>query len=445
MVIKIPEYIEDILNIINQYGEAYVVGGCIRDSLLGYTPHDWDITTDRLPEEIKEIFKDYKIIDNNGIKHGTVTILYKRKLVEITTYRVETNYSDGRHPDDVAFTRNLANDLARRDFTINALAYNNKSGLIDLYGGIEDLNNKIIRTVGNPEDRFKEDYLRILRGVRFVSKLNFNMEKSTFDASLKLSPNILKYISGERIREELKGILLGPNVLNTLLEYHDIIFSIIPELKECYKFEQNNIHHMHDVYTHICYVVSYTKPIFETRLAALLHDIGKPKAYTEEIRDGKIIGHFYDHQIISTDMGRVICNRVKLSNEEKRKVLYLVLEHDSPIGDSKRQLKSLIMRTPEESKELVYMLIDLKMADNKDHSIKRDIDFEEIKKEIEQIFIAQEALKITDLKINGLDLINSGYSGSEIGNKLKEVLNLVVDGELKNDRDILLAYINKRK
>ncbi len=445
MVIKIPQYIKEILAILNSYGEAYVVGGCVRDSLLNLTPNDWDITTDRTPEEIKEIFKDYKIINKNGEKHGTITIFFKRRQIEITTYREDKNYLDGRHPSEVTFTRTLKNDLARRDFTINAMAYNEKIGLVDLFGGITDLKNKLIKTVGDPYKRFSEDYLRIIRGLRFVSKLGFNMEEYTLKASLDLAPKILKYISGERIREELKGILLGYNVFNTLINYKDIIANFIPELKPCFGFNQNNPYHAHDVYCHICYVVSYTKPDFISRLAALLHDIGKPQAYSEEIKDGKIRGHFYNHADISLSISRIIANRLKLSNEEKSKLYYLVKEHDSLIEPNKRLIKRLIIRTPNESKELLFQLLDLKQADQNDHLNVKPLRIKEIVEIINEIYEDNEALKISDLKINGNDLMKLGYQGKEIGQNLKELFNAVLNEEVANDYDELVNYLRKGK
>ncbi len=442
---QIPQYIKEILNIINKYGKAYVVGGCVRDSLLGLKPNDWDITTDRLPSEIKEIFKNYKIINNNGEKHGTITIMYQDKQVEITTFREDDRYLDGRHPSSVSFTRTLESDLARRDFTINALAYNPEVGLVDLYDGQSDLKKGIIRTVREAEKRFGEDYLRILRGVRFVSKLGFKMEEETKSASFKLADNILKYISGERIREELKGILLGKNVLNALLDYHEIIFSIIPELKPCYNFNQNNPYHIHDVYTHICYVTSYTKPDFTCRLAALLHDIGKPNCYTEEIKEGRLWGHFYGHPQESYNIAKVICDRLKLSNYEKERVLYLILEHDTPIEVNTRLLRRLIMRTPNEDKDLLYDLLDLKQADLKDHINLKPLDIVNINSKIEEIYQNKLALKITDLAINGSDLINLGYKGKEIGLALKMLLEAVVDEKVLNNRNDLLEYLKNIK
>lgn len=443
MGIVIPSYIEEVLDIINKYGEAFIVGGCVRDMLLGLTPHDFDITTDRTPSEIKEIFKDYKIINNNGEKHGTITIFYKHHQIEITTYRVDKDYLDGRHPSEVSFTRNLANDLARRDFTINALAYNKEKGLVDLYGGVRDLESKIIRTVNNPYNRFEEDYLRILRGLRFVSKLNFKMDEETKMASVRLAPKILTYISGERIREELKGILLGKNVLNTLLGYHEVIFSVIPELRPCFNFKQNNPYHDHDVYTHISYVVSYAKKDFTTRLAALLHDIAKPKTYTEEYKNNRIWGHFYGHAEEGVPLARNICNRLKLSNKEKEEVLYLVKEHDTYFEVNKRQVKRLIRRTPDYSYELILKLLDLQDADNKDHINACPTNRDDIIKILKEIKENEEALQIKDLAINGRDLIALGYEGKEIGLLLNEVLNLVLNDKLENKKEDILNYLKK--
>ncbi len=446
MSLVLPDYVKEALQLIkSQGGEAYVVGGCVRDSLLGFNPSDWDITTDRLPSEIKAIFANYKIINNNGEKHGTVTVRLANHDIEITTYRQDASYLDGRHPSQVNFTRSLAADLARRDFTINALAYNEEEGLVDLYGGQADLAKQLIKTVGDPYKRFSEDYLRILRGVRFASKLGFKMEEKTFIASQKLAAKITEHVSGERIRTELEGILLGPNVLKSLLRYHTIICAIIPELKACYRFKQNNPYHVHDVYTHIAYVVSYTKPDFTLRLSALLHDIGKPQTYTYEYKQNRIWGHFYNHPQVSYTLAQGVCERLKLSNKEKEEVLYLVLNHDIPLEANKILIKQVLQKVPGQNFALFYKLLDLKLADRQDHINIPPLDIIGIKDIVDEIKQNKEALKVSDLALKGTDLIELGYTGKQIGSVLASLLEAVVEEKVNNDRTSLLNYLGGEK
>lgn len=352
----IPDYIKTLLNKLETNGfEAFIVGGSVRDTLLGKEPSDYDITTNALPEQIEDVFKEFKTI-LVGKEFGTVVVVQNKGNVEITTYRIEGDYIDGRRPSQVYFSNNIVEDLKRRDFTINAMAYSEQRGLIDPFGGIEDLEKRIIRTVGNPRERFSEDYLRILRCVRFSTTLGFEIEEMTLKASKEMG-YLLERISAERIRVELFKILLSkqPSYGIKLLYSLNILEIIIPELIESVGFNQHNPHHELDVFNHILCVVDSTPPIIEIRLAALFHDIGKPSTFS---LDEEGVGHFYGHQDISRDMSEKILKRLKTQNDIIETVKILVKEHMTQHNDySKKGLKRLINRA---GKERIYYLLHSK-------------------------------------------------------------------------------------
>ncbi|MBQ8063719.1 MAG: tRNA nucleotidyltransferase, partial [Clostridia bacterium] len=276
--LSLPGPVETALSLLEAGGfEAYVVGGCTRDSLLGTVPEDWDITTSALPEQTLEVFRDYRTIET-GLQHGTVTVRIDKTNLEITTYRVDGKYEDSRHPDAVTFTRSLSEDLARRDFTMNAIAYSPTRGWKDLYGGAEDIEDRLIRCVGDPETRFTEDALRVLRALRFSSVLGFEIEGKTADAIHALKDRI-NFVAYERIAVELLKLLCGKNVYRVLQDYRDVFAVILPEMEPCFDFEQHNPWHIYDVYTHIAKSVEAVRPEPELRLAMLLHDIGKPETF----------------------------------------------------------------------------------------------------------------------------------------------------------------------
>ena len=304
--ITIPAYVREIIDRLNSRGfSAYAVGGAVRDCALGLFPDDWDVASSALPEEIESTFSDFRVIET-GIKHGTVSVVTGGNAVEITTFRKESGYSDNRHPDAVEFVGDIAEDLRRRDFTVNSLAYNEKDGLIDLYGGLSDIKNKIVRAVGNPEERFSEDSLRILRAVRFSSKLGFSIEKQTLDAAEKLKSR-LKNVSAERIFSELVKTLCGKDVFNALMNYREIIAEIVPEIRPCFDFDQHSKWHLYDVYEHIVRSVAAIAPEPALRMTMFLHDIAKPAAFF--MRDGE--GHFYGHADLSAKIAERILLRLK--------------------------------------------------------------------------------------------------------------------------------------
>lgn len=450
MTINIPDYVRQVMTLVKtKTDEVYLVGGCVRDSLLGRTIKDYDLTTDLKPDELQKLFNEnnLKTINTNGEKHGTISVLVDGQIVEVTTFRQDGQSKDHRRPDAVTFTTSLEEDLRRRDLTINALAYNDEKGLVDLVGGLKDLEDKVIRTVGDPFERFEEDYLRILRALRFASKLKFDIEKDTAEAINKKAI-FLKNISGERKREELKEILISKNVKEILLKYKDVFAILIPELKETMGFIQNNKYHIHqDVYEHIVNVVHISPADYIIRLSALLHDIGKPQTYSEEIIDNKINGHFYGHALISKEISLKILSNLKFSKKEIEDISFLIEYHDYDFIETKKSVKKLLLKMKNKSNEeklvLLKRLLSLRLADRLDHqNLKLPVVNLDNIFEIARTIIAEnEALKITDLAIDGYDLINVGFKGREIGEMLKHIFEMVIFGDLKNEKNTLLSYI----
>ena len=436
-MINVPKYIKAIQErlIKNEY-ECYLVGGCVRDTLLGIEVKDYDLTTNCDSIMLKSIFADYSIINNNGEKHNTITLHIGDDNVEITTYK---------HSEDEKAT--IENDLMHRDLTINAMAYDSK--LIDLVGGYADIKNKIIRAPGNPIERIKEDPLRILRALRFSSKLGFEIEEKTSNA-IHLSKELLNKVSSERIKVELDEILSGYNVKKVLSEYRDIIFTIIPELKDTYNFDQRSPYHANTLYEHIINVCSnvYKKndissdKIILTRMAALLHDVAKPECFTI---DDKGIGHFYGHTEKGALLAIDILKRLRYSSDEIEKIEYLIKNHDATINLTIKSIRKNMSHTPNQNEELFYMLLELINADKIDHTQYELIDIVKVKKFIEEIKTEDLCLKITDLKVNGYDILELGFKGKEIGNILNYLLDEVIDERIINDKNILLDVAKKYK
>ena len=420
---------------------AYAVGGCVRDSLLGKTPYDWDITTSALPEKIMEIFSGFEVIPT-GLKHGTVTVRIDGQNYEVTTFRTESGYSDSRHPEKVEFVSDLKEDLRRRDFTVNAMAYNEKDGLIDLYGGFEDLNGKIIRAVGNPEERFIEDALRILRGVRFSATLGFKIEEKTFEAMRK-HKGLLDKISVERVFAEMDKLLVGKSVENALLDYSEIIFQIIPELKKSHNFLQHTKWHLHDVYTHTVIALSAIKADCQLRWCMLLHDVGKPDTF---FLDENGAGHFYGHPEVSEKIAREVFKRLKSPTAFKQRVCLLIKYHDKPFPNGRTKLKRLLNELGEKT---VLDLCEIKLADNFGQgtqlALAENKTVLDKKAEIEQIINSGECYKLKDLKISGQDAIDCGFKGEEIGAALGAVLDDVINENVPNDRELLIKSFNKNQ
>lgn len=439
MNIIIPKDVEKIIERLNSAGyEAYVVGGCVRDSIMEKTPHDWDICTSATPEVVKSLFShttDY------GMKHGTITVFADKEGYEITTFRAETDYSDHRHPDTVEFVADLKSDLSRRDFTINALAYNNESQLIDMFNGLDDIRNQMIRCVGNADERFKEDALRILRALRFAATLGFDIEDKTSEA-IHYNVHLLKYIAEERKRDELMKLLGGTYTTKILLEYSDVIAEVIPEIQLCVGFNQNNRYHCYDVYEHMVHAVENGITPIE-KFALLIHDIGKPHCYTED-KNG---GHFYGHPAISEEIAKDVVNHLKFDNDSKKAVLELVKYHDIEIPVTKKSVLKLLNRLGEER---ALQLMDIKLADILAHAPgTQDALIEKWKifnRLLGEVLVEGNCFSRKNLAVNGNDIKALGVSeGPEIGRIIQTLMGEVMSEQLANEKEVLLNRANELK
>lgn len=412
--------------------EAYAVGGCVRDAIMNIEINDFDITTSATPEEMQQVFKNERTYET-GIKHGTITFVYKNENVEITTYRLDGEYEDNRRPKSVEFTKSLENDLKRRDFTMNAIVYNNSEGYIDMFGGIEDIKNKTIRAIGNPKDRFNEDALRILRAIRFASKLGFEIEENTKKAMLECK-HLLHNISGERIAAEINKFVLGSNVKKAILDHYDILSEIIPEFEAMHNFDQRNDWHIYDVLTHTAVVVENTPQIAHLRLTALLHDTGKVHTFTI---DDNGVGHFYGHNDKSAEIAENYLTKYKYDNFTKERVYKLVKVHDTPIEPDRILIKKRINRM---GKDCFFDLIKIKRADNLAQNLNKvrlDI-IDEIEK-IATDIVNEDCFTLGSLKINGGDLIKNGFKpGKQLGNILNTLLEEVMEEKIPNEKEALL-------
>lgn len=420
---------------------AYVVGGCVRDYFLGNQTSDTDITTSAKPCEVKKILADKNIkVVETGLKHGTVTAVIDKTPLEITTFRADGEYRDSRHPQSVEFVEDIEQDLKRRDFTVNAMAYNDERGLVDLFGGREDIENRIIRTVGEPDARFKEDALRIMRALRFSSVLGFEIEEKT-KKSIFDNMYLLENISAERIFSELSKLLCGKNVLNVLNEFRQVIGVIIPQLIPSFNCAQNTPWHTYTVYEHIIHSVDFAPRDPVIRLTMLLHDIGKPsvKRTDENGRD-----HFKTHADAGEKIAAEVLSKLKVSNNIYNKVTTLIKYHQSVENVNDVKIKHWFNKIGE---EYTLSLFDVRIADLKAHNLgKKEVLFEierlmSLEEEAKMIIKRREPYKISELAVNGHDLISLGFSGREIGDKLSEILTLVMDGRLKNTKKDILDFL----
>lgn len=440
MDIKIPRYVTAVIEILEQNGyEAYIVGGCVRDAMMGVEPHDYDVCTDCTPDDMVKIFSGFHTIET-GLKHGTLTVMSEHMPVEVTTYRSDGEYTDHRRPDSVKFETDLKEDLKRRDFTVNAMCFNPKNGTVDLFDGRNDLNEKVIRCVGNAEDRFDEDALRIMRALRFASTLDFRIEEYTAAAMRKKS-HLLNAISAERIFSELKKLLCGKAVCRIMLEYSDIIGVILPEIIPCIGCEQNNIHHCYDVYEHICHSIKYIEADEDLRLTMLFHDIGKPQ---KKVTDDDGVDHFKLHQLCSGDIAEDVLTRLKSSNKTLKRVRSLVIEHDNRIYPKRRSVKRFISKYDH---EFYVDWLKVRRADTLAQSeymrAEKLAELDQLEKLGEEIKEEMCCLKTTDLAINGHDVIALGFKGAEIKKALNAALDAVIDEVIENERDALLGYLKE--
>ena len=419
--------------------EAYAVGGCVRDSILGKIPTDYDITTSALPDETKAVFKNEHVIET-GIKHGTVTVLIEHQPLEITTFRIDKNYSDNRHPEKVEFTRSLKDDLARRDFTINALAYSDKTGIIDEFGGISDLEHGTIRAVGEADLRFNEDALRIMRALRFASVLGFEIEEKTAE-SIHKNRELLKNISIERFSSELIKLLCGKGAEKILLEFSDVLFVLIPELSVLKDFNQLHFRHDKTAFEHTAAVIKNTPPKPVLRLAALFHDIAKPRCLNI---DENGIGHYYGHAPIGAFVAKDILTRLKLDNETKSAVEELVRLHENRFPAEPKAIKRLLGKI---GAERYFDLLELMRADDlgkKAEYFPGEEFYENYRRIAKEIIKKSECFSLSDLAVNGKDLISAGIPPSpKMGEILQSLLEAVIDETVPNEKAALLDFVKK--
>ncbi|MBQ8474656.1 MAG: HD domain-containing protein [Clostridia bacterium] len=433
-MIKIPYYAEKIISILEKNGfEAYIVGGCVRDSLLDMSPSDYDITTSATPEEMKAVLSDYKIIET-GISHGTLTVLSQGNPLEITTFRCDGEYTDHRRPDSVTMTRNLREDLARRDFTVNAMAYSEKNGLIDLYNGKNDLDNRVIRCVGDASRRFEEDALRIMRALRFAATLGFSIEAET-SHQIYEKAHLLSYVSAERIATEFCRLICGKNAADIFLSYREVFALIIPELEKTFDLDQNNHHHIYDVFTHTVKVVEATPPILPVRLAALFHDIAKPLVMTY---DENGIGHFYGHPDLSAEIAETVMKRLKLPTALIREVCDLVKLHDVRPAPNKKSIRKYLSKNPNVNTDHIMAIrrADLS-AQNPEYHHQFDmlLETENIIREIKEEGLC---ISLRQLEVNGNDIASLGAKGQLIGVILNKLLADVCEEKLQNEKNALM-------
>ncbi len=434
---------EDALRIINMLEEhgykAYLVGGCVRDILMEKIPYDYDICTNAKPEQIKKVFSTFRTVDC-GEKHGTIAVKLNDNLYEITGFRAETKYTDHRRPDSVEYVDDLNQDLKRRDFTINAMAYSPKEGLIDLFGGREDIKNKIIRCVGDPNKRFNEDSLRMLRALRFSSTIGFKIDKDCSKAIKKLASQI-KYVSKERQAEELKKILMGENPSKVIRENKELIFAVIPEFKNTYKCTQETKYHKFDVFEHSLKSLSYTPKSLNIRLAMLLHDIAKPMCKTI---DSKGIAHFKGHIEQGADLAQEILKDLRFDNKTVKYVAMLIANHSTkkvPLTDIDILNRFRLLGKVETLDLLTLIYCDL--LGKSDYTIGKE------KKELASILkrakeLEDKTYKISQLAITGDDIKGLGIIGKEVGKTLEKLILLVINGTLENKKDVLINYVKDR-
>lgn len=440
MQITIPEKANQIIMRLSEAGyEAYVVGGCVRDAILGRRAADWDITTNARPEEVKALFP--RTIDT-GIQHGTVTVLSGREGFEVTTYRIDGEYQDGRHPSQVTFTPSLTEDLKRRDFTINAMAYNDTEGLIDIFGGMEDLKEGRIRCVGDPKERFTEDGLRILRAVRFSAQLDFEIEDQTREAIREFAPGLSR-ISAERIQTELVKLLTSDHPETFRILYDTGITSVIlPEFDACMETPQNHPHHCCCVGEHTLLALKAVEADKVLRLSALLHDIGKPGTHSRDVQG---VDHFYGHGEAGAELAGRILRRLKFDNDTISRVKHLVRFHDyRQIGPGLRGVRRAVFRI---GKDFFPDYLKLRRADilaqNPLGQQEKLLELQTVEELYGQILKEQDCLSLKDLAVTGRDLMEAGMEpGPGLGEVLKGLLELVVEHPEYNTKEYLLTRLS---
>ena len=443
--LTLPAPVAELLARLKQAGfSAYAVGGCVRDSLLGMEPHDWDICTSALPEQMQEVFSSYRTVET-GLKHGTLTVIADHLPYEVTTFRIDGDYTDHRHPDSVIFVDDLTRDLARRDFTVNAMAWSPDAGLQDPFGGQQDLSAKIIRCVGEPEQRFDEDALRILRAMRFAAVYDFEIESSTASALRKMAPD-LKRIAGERIREELLRLLCGKAAGRILRAYPEVLAEIIPEIRPMIGYDQRNHHHSYDLWEHTVRGIEGVPADPVLRLTMLLHDTGKPVVRTT---DEKGEGHYKGHPKVSEEIARRTAEALHLDNAFRDRLCTLVRHHDTPLRTENGEIntdRSFLLRRLNKYGETDLRALFLihrsdRIATGYTTTEREDIRLKERMDALDALLAEQPCFTLKDLAVNGRDLTATGLKGKAVGETLQQLLEAVMDGAVPNEKEALLKRI----
>lgn len=438
---QLPREVETVMRRMQSAGfRCHIVGGCVRDGLLGLTPHDWDLTTNALPEQVMAVFSDYRVIPT-GVEHGTVTVLVDDTPLEITTYRTDGEYTDHRRPDSVHFVTTIEEDLSRRDFTVNAMAWNVSDGLCDPCGGAIDLKNNCLRAVGDPDMRFTEDALRIVRALRFSATYGFSVEPVTAEA-LRRKASLLSNVAAERIRAELDRLLVGDHAGDVLRRFSAVIFEIVPELAATVDVWQYNPYHDKDVWEHTVAALESAPSVLTVRLALLLHDVAKPYCF-EWIRREDGFGHFPDHPHRSAELAEQILRRLRYDNHTIATVCALIRHHDDPIPETDAGVRRWICNLSEDT---LRQLLDVKEGDCNGHAANmptaRREELHRLRERITRVVAEGQCTSPEMLAVSGRDLLALGIpKGERIGACLKELLDAVLDGTLPNDRETLLAYI----
>lgn len=440
--IIIPDDVASVMAALERGGfEVWCVGGCVRDSLLGAKPYDWDLTTSALPDEILRCCENFRTIET-GIKHGTVTVISGEMAVEVTTFRKDGGYIDHRHPDSTEFSRRLCDDLSRRDFTVNSLAYHPKRGLADEFNGVDDLENRVLRCVGEPAVRFDEDALRILRCLRFAAKLGFEIESETAAALRECSPLLAK-ISCERVRDELTKLLCGEFAAEILRQYADVIFAVLPELAPMKNCTQETVYHRFDVWEHCLHAVEFSPRVPVLRWAALLHDCGKPSV---KFFDESGVAHFYGHDKKSAEIAENLLKRLRFSNREIDEIVVIISHHGERAPLPKKRIKRLLGSLGEATVRNLFTLMKADLSAKADGLFDERIGaIEECERIAEEILTQGECLTLKDLAVNGNDLINLGVErGVEIGKALNFLLDEVMSGNVANEKDNLKRLLAEK-
>ena len=444
---ELPRTVENLIARLEQAGySAYAVGGCVRDSLLSLQPHDWDLCTSALPEQMLEVFRGEHVAET-GLKHGTLTVIVGHVPYEITTFRTDGNYTDHRHPDSVSFVKDVAGDLSRRDFTVNAMAYSDRTGLVDLFGGQEDLARRVIRCVGVPRERFREDALRILRALRFASVFDFSLDPETEEALRALAPT-LENVAAERIREELLKLLCGPGAGRILRAFPDVLSVIIPDLRPMIGYDQRNHHHHFDLWEHTVQTVENVPAEPDLRLAMLLHDTGKPAVC---VLDDKGEAHYRGHQAVSAEIADRVTEALRCDRETRDRVILLVRNHDlrmrTESGAVNLDRSFLLRRLNRFGEKDLRALIRIHRADRiatgYSSREREDRRMAERMDALDALLAEHPCFTLRDLAVNGRDMQALGLRGPDVGSALQQLLEAVMDGKVPNEKDALNEFVTK--